>query len=592
MVPLDILVHHVIALLVIWGTVLLAGYPVAVMLRLRLGFPGYVLIGIVAWAISIYVFRFEGGLDVALAVACVGCVTAMVWQRQRLLAAFRPAAAARIRAAGILALGCLVYASVLLWNYVPLAADGAVVGATTRMIALHQGLPDTYAPWFPELFFPTVNLALPTIGSVAISLGSEPASVVLALAQLSFSAWILGAYVLLRRWIRPEPAAILAVAQAWGGRWAQNTIGWGGFPTVAGMAIGLLAVHLMWEAARRHDARSVLALGITVAAMPLVHGISAAVWLYAAAPVAGLTLLLSSPSRLRTTATFLAAAGVSCLVLLCYLMAGQFHMSQAEIDWSREHLTTDAPLATSWLTVLPVMLNYLKSCSGSVIVWLGAVSWMALLVMGRWRSALGLLGCLMLLILILVNARWWILPFSMMLYPDRAVYWGGPLAALAMALFWKEASRRWPQFTRARLAPAIGVLLLSLAFWQHLIQYQRIVRQPTVDGDGWAALSWARDNLTAQGTFVQATPGSVGCFLPLCASVPTNAWQVHHCAKEECAAVLQASRPTHRLYVRDVDPMATTAGNVVFQNTAVTIVEVLNGEPKATIAARSPSPPR
>jgi hypothetical protein len=572
MVPVDLLFEHVKALLVVWGIVLLAGIPSCAILRVRLGFPGFVLLGMVYWAVSLFVFCFDGGLTLALALALAGFLATMVrrWRRP----GRRSWPRGNRWAAATLAVGCGAYTTLLLWNYLPLGMDTTMVGTSARMISMHRGLPSNYAPWFEELFFPTVNQGLPTLGSVAINMACEPGSVVLGLALLSYSAWILAAYVLLRLWARPATAAVLAVAQAWGARWAQNTIGWGGFTTVAGMAVGLFAVRLMWEVYRRNDVRSAIALGTTTAAILLIHGISAAVWFYAVVPVAGLTLLILSHHRARTLIHLLYAAGVSGLVILCYLLAGQFHVSQAEIDWTYDYLRADAPKFASWLEIAPQCLNYLKRYGGDVMAWLGLASLAALVGLGRWRIAFALTACLTLLLVILANGQWCILPVSMLLYPDRAVYWGGPLAAVTLALAWRVARKQFPRLGDVRLGLAAGLALIVVTFDSHVRQYQRIVAHPTIGKDGWEALRWARTGLTAPGTLVQATYGSVGWFLPACAGVPTMGLHIQQCAMDELRELLEHLRPTHRIYVRGVDPTPLPPGSIVFQNATVTIVEL------------------
>jgi hypothetical protein len=544
--------------------------------------------GIVYWTISLYVFCFDGGLNVALGLALTTSLATMAvrMRRQYRWRSLRPR---HPWATGTLALGCAVYATVILWNYIPLGVDAGMVGASARMISSHRGLPASYAPWFGDLFFPTVNLGLPTIGSIAISWGCEPGSVVLGLSQLAYSAWILAAYLVLRLWVRPSPAAVLAVAQAWGARLAQNTIGWGGFPTVAGMAIGLLAVRLLWRASRRGTVRPALALGMTAGAIPLVHGVSAAVWLYSVAPVASLAVLAKSHQRRRTLVTLISAAGVSGLVLGCYLLSGQVHMSQAEIDWSQGHIRADAPLADTWTGAMASSLNYLKRFSGGHIAWMGAASWMALLALGRWRSALAIAICLLLLVVILANANWWILPFSMMLYPNRVVHWGGALAAIAMALAWKATRQRFPNLGNFGVGLGVGLALLVLMFTQHINQYQRNVWHAPIGKDGWEALGWAETHMNAPGTFVQATYGSVGSFLPSCAGVPTSAWQIHHCAMDEWHAVLQRLQPTHQLCVRGVDPASLPPGRILFQNSTVTILEIKPAENWSDVDYSDPS---
>lgn len=573
MVPPDVLLSHLAALAAVWAVVLVAGVPACAALRVRLGFPGHALMGLVYWAIALYVFRFDGGLAVAGALALAGF--AAVIFRDRPVRFPHPA---YLRAAVILGVGCGAYATVLLRDYVPFGADSGMVGASCRLIADHLGLPADYAPWFPDLYFPAVNLALPTVGGVAVALGCEPASVVLALAVLAYAAWILAAYCVLRLWSPPATAAVLAVAQAWGSRWAQNTIGWGGFTTVAGVAAGLFAARLMWDAGRRRTARSAVALGLAAGAVPLVHGVSAAVWVYAFAPALAVVVLVRSPHPRRTAATLLLAAATGAVVLAVYLLAGQVHMSPAELAWSRDHITSDAPQSG-----VAACLGYLAKFGGDAVAVLGVVAWVGMLALGAWRAALGVAACLALLTVILANAHWWALPFSMMLYPNRAVYWLGPLAAAAVSLALSAGRRKFPGVAAPRVGVVAALLLLAVGLAQHVNQYQRIVWKPLVGRDGWEALRWCDGNLTAPGTFVRATYGSLGSFLPSCAGVATDAWQVNHCAMDESRSALARRRPTHQMCVRGIDPDPPAGARVVFRNAAVTIVEL---EPAGVSQAR------
>jgi hypothetical protein len=268
------------------------------------------------------------------------------------------------------------------------------------------------------------------------------------------------------------------------------------------------------------------------------------------------------------------AAGITILVLAFYLGHGQFNMSQAEVDWSLQHMRGDAPQAADNPSLLLVSLSYLVRYSGSIMACIAAAAWIILCLLRYWRIALALLACLGLLVVALANSQWLVLPGSMMLYPDRAVYWGGPLAAVTMALAWHALRMKIPTFDTAHVGQVVSLILLTLAFSQHLPQYQRFVGNPPVNHDGWKALCWARTHLKADETYIAATYGSVGSFLPACAGLATSAWQIHHCAMEETQALLQQMSPTHRLCVHGVDVVPLPTGHVVFQNNTVTIFEV------------------
>src|SRR6516164_5539980 len=103
MISSYLLLEHIKALITVWGIVLLSGFSTSAFLRLRLGIPGYVLLGIVYWTISLYVFCFDRGLDVALGLALIMFLVTAV--RSRELQRWRSWRPTYFRASGILALG-------------------------------------------------------------------------------------------------------------------------------------------------------------------------------------------------------------------------------------------------------------------------------------------------------------------------------------------------------------------------------------------------------------------------------------------------------------------------------------------------------
>src|SRR5207249_609254 len=132
----------------------------------------------------------------------------------------------------ILVLGSLPYVTTLLFHYVPFGMDGSMHTTAAVLIARSGGLPDSYAPFAPDLVFPPLNLGLPTVAGIAIRWGGEPAAVMLACHHLTFTLLILATYLLLRSWIACTPAALLAVVSVWCARASQASLEWGGFPTV------------------------------------------------------------------------------------------------------------------------------------------------------------------------------------------------------------------------------------------------------------------------------------------------------------------------------------------------------------------------
>jgi len=579
MVPFEILVQHILAAVLVWGVTLLGGFALGSALNVRLGFIGYLLLGIVYWSIALFVLPFQNGLWIALAIAIVFAGLGLVGvpplgglridehKQDRLKVELQP----KQISIAILTLGCGVYASLMLWNFTPMGNDATMLGTAVRVIAHHHGLPKTYAPILPELHFPAVNLGLPTPGAAAVMLGAEIPSTVLALSQLSYSVWILATYLVLRIWIPRPSAAILAVVQAWDARWAQNTISWGGFSTVCSMAVGVFAIRLIWEYSREFSWRRAVAIGLTVAAMPMVHGISAAVWLYAVVPILGIVVLWKSPDRKGTLKQFALAGSTAGAFILAYLAIGQVKMTPAAKAWTLNHILEDCPKPAEGVKYLQNSFDYLALYGNNLFIWIGLAASVFLLVRRRWLPSVGVLVSLGTLTLIMANGRWQFLPGTTLLYPNRAVYWVGPITAIAAAVAWREWYAMIPTRATLHTGLAVGFVLLGLTAVQHVNQYQKLASSPVVRLDGWNALKWAEANLP--GAFIHATPHNVGSQLPVCAGVPTDAWHIHHIAMEEWEEIQRRTPFTHRLIVRGIDPPELN-GRIVFEHGGVVIVDL------------------
>jgi hypothetical protein len=570
MVPFELFLKHLFGLGLVWFLTLLGGFSLSTILKIRLGFIGYLMLGIVFWSVALFVIPFKGGLYIALALATAISVVGIkrgdfrhkfAWQRDHIIAG------------AILTLGCTVYASLLLWNFAPMGNDATMLGTAARIVAYNRGLPQSYAPILPELYFPSVNLGLPSVGGTAIMLGAEVNSTVLGLAQMSYSAWILATFLVLRLWVRPPAAAILAVAQAWDARWAQNTITWGGFSTVASMAVGVFAVRLIWQYSRRFSWRSGIAIGLTAATMPLVHGISAAVWLYAVAPVLFLAIVLKSKQRMQTFKQLALAGVVGVSVIGVYLAVGQVRMSESAKEWTRHHIAEDAPKPGNTVQLLSNSFDYLAIYGNNIFIWLGIGSCVLLAIFGRWRIAAGILISLMVLVLIMANAHWQILPGTALLYPNRAVYWVGPITAVAAAQLWRVLRVKYPQPEMLRTGVGIGIALLAITALQHVNQYQIMICNPVIQRDGWDALKWVEQNLRSPQTFVHATPHNVGSQLPVCAGVATDAWHIHHMAMDEWETIRLRKPITHTLVIRGLDPLPEK-GRIIYENPTVVIFDL------------------
>ncbi len=438
LVTFDVLGQNLWATLLVWSWAFVPGYALLWLLGdRRLGFPGCVLLGLAYWPAALYLFGFSHGLDVAIALAILAALA--VWR-------FRQGPPIGVHgghrwAVGLLLIGCGAFGSLLLANYVPPGMDASMHATGARLIAVNQGVPRTYAPFAPEVAFSTINLGLPTLAAVAIRCGATVPAAMLGAEQFAFSGFVLACYLLLRLWARPTTAASLAVFAVWTSRNAQETVGWGGVPTIASVALGLLAVRLLIDILRSPTFRAGLPLGLVVAGLPLIHGVGAAVWLYAIGPVALVAGLASSRSAPWWLAwkPLVSGGTVAVIVLLAYILVGRTEVGANDLAWTRAWQAGYAPAGEGWGLLLTTPTN-LVSTAGSAGVWPGIFAAAALLIWRRrLRSLIALAIVALLLCVLLVNSKFWFLPLSFLLYPERVVYWVTPLAAIPMAMAWREA---------------------------------------------------------------------------------------------------------------------------------------------------------
>jgi hypothetical protein len=584
LVPWAILWEHGLALLLVWATVGVAGCALLPLAKLRIGLVGAPLLGVVFWTVALYLFRFHGGLDVAAGLLAATAVF-LAWRTP----SWTPIWKRFSWAAVILVLGSLPYTTTLLFQYVPFGMDGSMHTTAATVIAGWHGLPESYAPFAPDVPFPPMNLGLPAVAAVAIRWGGEPAAVLLACHHLTFTLLILATYLLLRRWVARTPAALLAVVSVWAARAAQASLEWGGFPTVLSVAVGLFAARLILEQSRSASWRLSALAGAAVVAIPLIHGVGGGTWLYCVGPWITLATLLQARDRLRTVRGFAITGAAAAVLLLVYRSAGTIDVQANDMDWTHDWQQSSANLDERWPAWMSAW-DFIRRDSGSFIVLAGFAACGVLAIRRQWLTAMLLAAAWLSLATVVANSRWWVLPASFLLYPERAIYWAAPISAVALALAWRATPMAIRTATRP-LSMASCALLLVAAYYHNQF-YQKIVREDFVNMDGWQALVWARQHLQPQRDFVEAAYNSTGSFLPAIAGIACTGSHHHHFIRQQVIEAYRHRMVTHVLLDRARAPdVVAPPGTVVFHNRTITILQVRQAEPAAGILEK-PGPGR
>jgi hypothetical protein len=564
LVAWPILWEHGVALALVWAWVALAGFALLPWLRLHVGLAGIPLVGAVFWTVALYLLPFGHGLDAAAGL--IMALAAAVCMR----GAWRPAWKRLSWSTLILTLGSLPFLTTLLCQYVPFGMDGAMHATGATLIGRSAGLPTSHAPFAPDLPLPPMNLGVPALAGLAIRWGGEPAAAMLACHHLTFTLLILATYLLVRRWVDRTPAAVLAVVSVWTARASEASLEWGGFPTVLSVAIGTFAAHLLLQLSRSATWRVCLSAGVVIADIPIIHGCGAGTWLYCVAPWVVLATVLQSSDRLAALRRLAISALAATVVLAAYRAAGSIGLDADMLESTHNWQQSSAPLGDhAWLSAV----DYTRKNAGSFLVLAGWGACAVLALRRQWLTALLIASAWAALTFVVANSRWWVLPASFLLYPERVLYWAGPISAATLAIAWRGLLVEWRAAKPISVPLAIALLALSGAYQNQF--YQRIVREDFVNADGWEALLWAKTHLRPADDFVQTRYNSTGSFLPPIAQIGCTGAHHHHFLAQDVARMCRQRTVTHVLIDQALAPVAELpAGTVVFRNRTITILKV------------------
>lgn len=547
MISIGELAEHLWALLVILVGVCAAGYPLSMLMSGRNRWAAAPLLGCAYWAAALYVLPFRGGLLVASGIVAAAFALT-VWTQAR--KSRKPKKKKRHLAFVILLLGAAVYLTPLATQHVPPGMDGSRYATNAQLIAAQAGLPKTNAPFAPDVPLGASNHGLAALASLAVMCGASPVSAVIATVPVVFGCLLISLFLLLRQVTTPAAAAVIAVACTWATQSLQKTFSWGGFSGVLALAVGLLAVKLLMDTIRTGQFRPAILLGLSAASLPLIHGLVAAGWLYIAVPTAIVPALLS-PQGSASLKRKLAAVSISTItgaaILAMFFVAGQPQLDEAAQQWIRTNALDSAfeGSGPGLLTAVPIYIAHGLGWMSAGLLSLGLLT---LAILRRFKPLAISMAGLALIAIVLANAKYRILPGSLLLYPDRIQYFAMPLAAVVLALAW--SNRPWKIKLGGQVALAISAVLLVATWFQHVQHFQKTAVENRISEDVWSALQWSASNLDGSHDYVGNLYGTGGAYLPAVAGVAATDWHVH-IAEQSAAnnAMRQQRTITHVLFI-------------------------------------------
>jgi hypothetical protein len=608
MLPPHETAEHLYALVLVGLAAGVPGYALATLLPRTWQRPAWVvwpLLGIAFWSVALYALPFRGGLLTAAALAASGATCAHIRTRHasgghawaRRSADDGPALACGVpmltgrpvepiqnqeskiqnrpptrRAALLLALGGLPYLTPVFTKHVPDGMDGSRYVLSARVIAAHGGLPQSLAPVTPAVPFGATNHGLPTLAALAVLAGASPPAAVLATIPLTFLSLIGSLFMLIRPLARPTPTAVIAVATAWLAHQAQQTLGWGGFPGIAALALGVFAARLLTEVLRGRAPRAIVPLGLCVGAVSVIHGAVGAAWVYTLLPAAVVTGLVLSRRRRRGLLHASLAALVALGIGAAYYIVGRPHLAPGAAAQFRADAVENIFPQTG-PAVCTAVGQYLRKSLSTTLTILAAGGVFLLVFARRWRTLALVLALVASVFLVLLNARYLVLPGSVLLFPERVRDFALVPAALALALAWREIARRVVVPCTPR--PLIALALLVVAGTHHYRYFQKTAFAGEITADEWAGLQWAAVNLNPTTDFVATMYGTSGAYLPGVAGIPVTRWHAHPADQLPEALRMATTRPITHVWWVEREAVLSPIGRRDYDAEAVALQALL-----------------
>jgi hypothetical protein len=423
----------------------------------------------------------------------------------------------------------------------PSGADMTMHAYIARLVFAADGAPDSFRPILGIDTFPAfpigfhVQLALDAMLRSILKEGAWLGEHILqaSFALTAVSHWMVtvGVYALARRFSGWEASLAASLLCSFFLKNPQLMAHWGGNPTV--LAVGLTAVFtallittMRVERPHGHIALASLILG----GMLTTHTIVFVQSFYLLAPAVALAWIAARPSTLSTTLRRgFAGALIFLAVVSPFLMSiDPSAVSGDVIDWIENWVRETGHAwkgdVRDFIWTVPLYLKQNLFFSGGIfwiLTFLSAVGAVQLFRSDRF----GLILCLAFLasaVGLILNAQYWVLPVSYLIYPERvAVMAVLPLTVfVASGISWVASDLR--KTSREIVFTVICVALLAGGAYYNEKAYVRSIKQESsLTANDLRVIRWIDRNVGRE-TTVLTNYGDGGAWIPALAGRTTT----------------------------------------------------------------------
>jgi hypothetical protein len=419
---------------------------------------------------------------------------------------------------------------------VPAGADMSMHTYIAALISMANGIPGSYEPLVPIETFSTFPVGFHVLTAIISLTGNmEVYRAGLLMTCMTYFFLTLFSYALLRNWIGRANALVASVVVSYFFYDPGGFIIWGGNPTV--LAIAMVLLFLTFKESRDlSPSVSILGSSLTLAGILLIHIIIFIQAFY--------LLLFTLPvyywqrGRLRRgeITAFAAIAVLFIFLTLPYILNIDFGVVTPKTldlmkNWVRntEHAWQGDYKNAFWS--VPVYIA--RRLGYHYIFALCVIAGSAWIKKGFWKKNKEIIvACTVYVlsaIVLIVNTRYWLLPFSFAIYPERVVAMliipFAIVCGLALDhLLLNDIRFRLQRFLPVSLAVIFVFMVVARYNFTHFEAH--LIRSSSVTRDDLRGLFWLREN-TKTADVVKNNYGDAGAWIPAIAMRPATAAHVN-----------------------------------------------------------------
>jgi hypothetical protein len=424
------------------------------------------------------------------------------------------------------------------YSVAPAGADMSMHTYITDLIVNADGIPESYHPILGIDEFSSFPVGFHTISALVALVGNMPSfEAAFIMTSFTYAFLTLTLFVFLQGYVSWEWAFISSVIFTSFTKVPQGFVGWGGNPTVLALAMFILFMSLL-DRTKGGNKWLIVLSAVCLASVLLSHSIIFIQSFYIFGISFSIYLLLAKEYKNHRWIKYFEILVLFFVVIMPYLMGLDRGITTPETlrwiqNWVRNTDWVWHGTISDFVWTIPL---YIKGyVFGKLDVFLSVLFFVtvvgvACLFAQDLKKGIQHTVFLLVCVLVILNAKYWVLPFSYAIYPERVTI----MVIVPLSLFFAFASESLLDHLRDKRPFKEGILnflpLVLLLMMMILVpKYNReqyihlAVDQSSVTEADLEAFYWLKDH-TNETDVIQNNYGDGGLWIPSIISRPiTNA---------------------------------------------------------------------